>query len=121
MPGADLGHNLNFFDSFLRLDAALHMNLNEEPAVPIQVTCPQCRTKLQVADADRAKQLRCPRCKTVFTARAPASNGNYSSVKPAAPSVKPAASSSAGTIRAVVHFMEAFSFEKGENTVSYFS
>ncbi|HEY7154950.1 MAG TPA: MJ0042-type zinc finger domain-containing protein [Gemmataceae bacterium] len=61
--------------------------------MPLQVPCPQCRTKLQVADADRAKQLRCPRCKTVFTARAPASNGNYSSVKPAAPSVKPAAKS----------------------------
>lgn len=38
----------------------------------IRVTCSECQAVLQVADTARGKSIRCPRCKTVFTAGATA-------------------------------------------------
>jgi predicted Zn finger-like uncharacterized protein len=43
--------------------------------MPIQATCPECRTVFRLADTIRRTKVRCSHCKTVFTAGAAAANG----------------------------------------------
>ena len=36
--------------------------------MPIQLTCPQCDAKMRAPDAVVGKQVKCPKCQTMFTA-----------------------------------------------------
>lgn len=41
-------------------------------SAPVQVSCPACRTVLRVAAEQVGKRVRCPKCKDIFAAAAPA-------------------------------------------------
>ncbi len=46
--------------------------------MPIQVECPSCHTTIRVPDEHAGRRGRCPRCKAVFVATAPARPGRPS-------------------------------------------
>src|SRR5205085_12322442 len=61
-------------------------------AMPIDVTCPNCKATLRAPDASAGKKIKCPKCETIteVPAAAQSAPSPVSAVPPASPSPPPA-------------------------------